>query len=225
MRYFILDKVGVEIEVDEYLKSIDKDHEFARFIRREALGDVLVSQSDQRPPYLAKANRLGFNWEPNAEIGHLQYDYKANVMKRLVQEYARKLVHELDMPVYEVNGANMFSMQHPVVGAYASLYGDRLYQFKSGKADIVMSYDASYPQFNLAARAPLSYKQLPFAHFSLADCYRHEQSGEMMLLLRQRRFNMPDLHPYFKDINEAFAWLPKFQSKIIEAGTCPTDMR
>jgi threonyl-tRNA synthetase len=80
-----------------------------------------------------------------------------------------------------------------------------------------MSYDTSYPHFNLEARAPLSYKQLPFAHFSLSDCYRNEQSGELMLLLRQRRFFMPDLHPYFKDIAEAFAWLPTLQAKIVEA--------
>lgn len=47
----------------------------------------------------------------------------------------------------------MFSLNHPVVDAYASLFGDRLYQFKSGDHDVVMSYDASYPQFNIAARA------------------------------------------------------------------------
>src|SRR6185369_13494328 len=73
------------------------------------------------------------------------------------------------------------------------------------------------PQFNLAARAPLSYKQLPFAHFSLADCYRHEQSGELMLLLRQRRFYMPDIHPYFKDVAQAFEWFPRLQAQIVGA--------
>lgn len=39
----------------------------------------------------------------------------------------------------------------------------------------------------------------------------------MMLLLRQRRFFMPDIHPYFRDIAEAFSWFPKMQAKIIEA--------
>ncbi len=217
MRFFILQQDKHVVQVDHYLKKADIDPEFARFIRREALGEILVKQSNVKPSYLWYANRLGFRWEPNADIGHVQYDYKANLMRRLVQDYARQLVHELGMPVYEVNGANMFSLNHPVVEAYASLYGDRLYQFTSGDHKVVMSYDASYPQFNLAAKAPLSYKQLPFAHFSLSDCYRHEQSGEMMLLLRQRRFFMPDIHPYFKDIAEAFAWFPKLQEKIVDA--------
>jgi threonyl-tRNA synthetase len=218
VKYFILNQQKQVVKIDDYLKLPEIDSEFARFIRREALGEVLVEQSNDRPAYLAPANKLGFNWEANADIGHVQYNYKANLMRRLVQEYARQLVHDLGLPVYEVNGANMFSLQHPVVSAYASLYGDRLYQFKSGKSDMVMSYDASYPQFNLASKEPLSYKQLPFAHFSLADCYRHEQSGEMMLLLRQRRFYMPDIHPYFKDADEAFSWFPKLQAQILAAG-------
>ena len=217
MRFFVLQQDQHVVQVDDYLQNADLDPAFVRFVRREALGEILVGPSNDRPSYLRYANRLGFRWEPHAESGQVQYDYKANLMRRLVQDYARQLVHELGMPVFEVNGANMFSLNHPVVQAYASLYGDRLYRFPSGNTDVVMSYDASYPQFNLAAKAPLSYKQLPFAHFSLSDCYRHEQSGEIMLLLRQRRFYMPDLHPYFKDIDEAFAWLPTLQAKIVEA--------
>jgi threonyl-tRNA synthetase len=217
MKYFVLNQDKVVVRIDDYLKRPGIDPEFARFIRREALNEVLIEQSNDKPAYLQYANKLGFRWEPNAEIGHLQCDYKANLMRRLVQDYARQLVHELGVPVYEVNGANMFNLSHPVVEAYASLFGDRLYQFKSGDSDVVMSYDASYPQFNIAARAPLRYKQLPFAHFSISDCYRHEQSGEMTLLLRQRRFFMPDIHPYFKDVAEAFAWFPKLQAKIVSA--------
>lgn len=217
MKYFVLKQDKQVAQIDDYLKQPGIDNEFARFIKREALSEILIEQSNDRPDYLQYANKLGFHWEPNADIGHVQYDYKANLMRRLVQDYARQLVHELGMPVYEVNGANMFNLNHPVVEAYASLFGDRLYQFKSGEHDVVMSYDASYPQFNLAAKSPLSYRQLPFAHFSISDCYRHEQSGEMMLLLRQRRFFMPDVHPYFRDVAEAFAWFPKLQKKIVEA--------
>jgi threonyl-tRNA synthetase len=97
------------------------------------------------------------------------------------------------------------------------LYGDRLYQFKSGSKNVVLSYDASYPQFNLASQYSLSYRQIPFAHFSISDCYRHEQSGECMLLYRQRRFYMPDLHPYFKNVEQAFEWYPAIQKQLLEA--------
>lgn len=218
MKYFILNQQKQAVEIDDYLRLPGLDSEFVRFIRREALGAILVEQSNDKPAYLASASKLGFKWESNADIGHVQYNYKANLMRRLVQDYARQLVHDIGLPIYEVNGANMFSLKHPVVEAYASLYGDRLYNFKAGKSEVVMSYDASFPQFNLAAKVPLSHKQLPFAHFSISDCYRQEQSGEMMLLLRQRRFYMPDIHPYFKDVAEAFEWFPKLQSQILKSG-------
>ncbi len=217
MKFFILNQKKQVVEIDDYLKLPKIDNEFERFIRREALGEILVKQSNDKPAYLEPASKLGFNWEANADIGHVQYNYKANLMRRLVQEYARQLVHDIGLPIYEVNGANMFNLRHPVVEAYASLYGDRLYNFKAGKSDVVMSYDASYPQFNLASKAPLSHKQLPFAHFSIADCYRQEQSGEMMMLLRLRRFYMPDIHPYFKNVQEAFEWFPKLQSQILKS--------
>lgn len=218
MKFFILNQEARAIAVNDYLKRADIELEFEQFVRRNALKQALVEPSNDKPAYLAHANQFGFNWEPNADGGHVQYNYKADLMKRLVEAYARELVHDLGLPVYEVGGANMFSLKHPVVEAYAQLYGDRLYQIQSAKSRVVMSYDASHPQFNLAAQSPISYKQLPFAHFSLADCYRLEQAGELMLLMRQRRFYMPDIHPYFKDIEQAFDWFPKMQAKIIEAG-------
>lgn len=217
MKYFILDKNKHVIEINDYLKRLNIDPHFANFIRREALNEQANNQNE-KPEYLDCANKLGFNWDQNAELGQVQYNYKANLMRQLVQNYARQLVQEIGMPIYEVNGANMFNLNHPVVDKYASLFGDRLYQFKSGKSDVVMSYDASYPQFNIAANSQLSYKQLPFAHFSLSDCYRHEQSGELMMLMRQRRFYMPDVHPYFRGIDQAFEWFPKIQAKILEVG-------
>lgn len=218
MKYFILDQVGQSIAIDSYLKKSGRDHEFERFIRREARHEVLPEANSDSSQYLAVASRLGFNWEQNSDIGHVQYDYKANLMKRLVEKYARQLVGELEFPVYEIGGSNMFNLRHPVVEAYASLYGDRLYLLRSGKSEIVMSYDASYPQFNLAAGAQISHRQLPFAHFSLSDCYRREQSGEVMMLYRQRRFYMPDIHPYFRDAQQAFEWFPEMQAKILAGG-------
>src|SRR5690242_18311432 len=112
MKSFVLLQDKRVVQVDDYLKRENIDPEFARFVRREALGEVLVEQSNAKPSYLRAANKLGFNWEPNADIGHIQYNYKANLMRRLVQDYARQLVHELGMPVYEVNGANMFNVSY-----------------------------------------------------------------------------------------------------------------
>jgi len=215
-KFIVVNKLGKCLNPKEVFKSDNISSNFKEFLKREAFG-IPAKDKNKKPKYLQYANKLGFNWEPNADAGFMQYDYKACFILELVKEYARSLVNKIGLPIYEVRGANVFDMSHPVVEAYAKLYGDRLFQFKSGNKHVVMSYDASYPQFNLAGKYSLSYKDLPFAHFSLSDCYRHEQKGECMLLYRHRRFFMPDLHPYFKDVNEAFKWYPKIEKHIMNA--------
>lgn len=216
-KFFIISKQGEVQDIESFLASGKCSDSFRVFIEREALKKGIVRADIGKPEYLKYANKFGFSWEPNADVGIASYDYRANLIKRLVQDYARSLVKSIGLPIYEVSGSNIFNMEHPVVGAYAKLYGDRLYQFNSGENQVVMSYDASYPQFNLAGKYQFSHKQMPFAHFSISDCYRYEQSGECMLLYRHRRFYMPDIHPYFKDVAEAFAWYPKIEEPIIRA--------
>jgi len=219
-KYLVIKKDGSIIEPEKYLKSEKCSEDFAWFVRREGLKQDLgfkAPEIEGKSEYLYYANKMGFDWEQNSDAGLVSYDYKANLIKRLVCEYARQLVDDVGLPIYEVSGSNIFNMSYPVVQAYAGLYGDRLFQYELGKKKLVMSYDASYPQFNLAGKYQLSYKQLPFAHFSVSDCYRYEQSGECMLLYRQRRFYMPDLHPYFKDINEAFKWYPRIEKQLLKA--------
>jgi hypothetical protein len=49
MRFFVLQQDKQVVQVDDYLKKADVDPEFARFIRREALGEILVQQSNDKP--------------------------------------------------------------------------------------------------------------------------------------------------------------------------------
>jgi threonyl-tRNA synthetase len=213
-KYYVINKQGEVKDISEYRDSASCSEDMKICIDREAFKKQPNESSEKKPQYIINANKLGFNWEENSSIGFLQYDWKANVILRLVKEYARHLVYSIDAPVYEVQGSNFFDLKHPVVQAYSELFGDRLFKFKSEDEEMVMSYDASYPQFNLAQKYQLREKQLPLIHFSISDCYRYEQSGECMLLFRGRRFNMPDVHPYFKDIDQAWDWYPAFEKQI-----------
>lgn len=217
-KFLIINKEGQIFEPKDYLKRADCPVDFNLFVQKEAFEKEQRESPPEKSEHLSYAKKLGFRWEPNSDFGFMSYDYKAALIMRLIKEYSRQLVLGIGLPIFEVHGANVFDLSHPVVEAYAKLYGSRLFKFKSGKKEVVMGYDASYPQFNLAVDYALSYKQLPFAHFSISDCYRHEQSGECLLLYRERRFYMPDVHPYFKNLAEAFAWYPKIQAQILQAG-------
>lgn len=207
-RYLVINKDGKIYKPEKYVIDKQCSYEMSVCIRREVLGEKW--ESEIKSDYISIANKLGFSWEENSKIGFINYNFKADLIKRLVEGYARNLVHNIGMPIYEVRGSNFFDMKHPVVKAYANLFGDRLFQSNG----MVMSYDASYPQFNLASNMRLKESDFPFAHFSLSDCYRNEQSGECMLLYRSRRFFMPDIHPYFKDVDQAWEWYPKLEEQL-----------
>lgn len=215
-RYLVIDREGKVNEISAYRASKECSPDMAICIDREAL-DIPPVNNSAKPAYLQNARKLGFVWEENASIGFLQYDHQANLIVRLVKDYARELVNQIGMPIYEVSGSNFFDLSHPVVQAYAELFGDRLFKFKSNEDELVMSYDASYPQFNLARKMNIREDQLPFAHFSISDCFRYEQSGECMVMFRGRKFSMPDIHPYFRDLDQAWEWYPKFEDQL-EAG-------
>ena len=58
MKYFILDQKRSVVAVNDYLKMDVIDSELARFIRREALNEILVEQSNDRPEYLAPVSKI-----------------------------------------------------------------------------------------------------------------------------------------------------------------------
>lgn len=214
-KYLVVGRDGSIHEPADYEKSAHCSEIMRACIEREVLGKPAVARG--KCDYLKRAGKLGFSWEKNSSIGFLNYDYKADWLMRALKEYARSLVSKIGFPIFEVKGANFFDMKYPVVEAYAGLFGERLFKFKNDEEALVMSYDASYPQFNLAGKYRIKENQLPFAHFSLSDCYRYERSGECMLLFRGRRFFMPDLHPYFADLDSAWEWYYAIE-KQIEAG-------
>jgi threonyl-tRNA synthetase len=62
----------------------------------------------------------------------------------------------------------------------------------------------------------ISYKQIPFGMFEIADSYRLEQSGECLLGFRLRRFYMPDYHIFCRDLEHAKEVTLKVHEKIHE---------
>ncbi len=213
MQNKIINQNGIEHDLDEYYLS-SNDQSFKRFIEAEVYKKV--ADINKAPDYLAICRKYGFSWEEHAGAGLVQYNYKAELIMQLLMMYAEDLVQNIGFPILRVRGSNIWDMSHPEVQAYASLFGDRLFNINMGSRKAIMSYDASYPQFNLSGKGNANADQLPYGHFSISDCYRYEQSGECMLLYRQRRFFMPDLHPYFKDIDEAFKWYPAIERQIMK---------
>lgn len=168
------------------------------------------------PKYLRLCRKFGIQWETLSDVGHMAFNPIGALMFDLVADYSFQIVNDLGIPVYTVKGTNMFSLDEPAVKEHAKLFGDRLYVIKGEKKDFVMRYAACHQQFAMMRNWNISYRNLPYGAFEVADSYRLEQSGETMLCFRTRRMNMPDLHVVCRDLREAKEWFSKLDSRIYE---------
>lgn len=212
--YLILTPSGKEYAPEDYQYQ-KNETEFRIMTEKEALKKELKDEKKESE-FLAYAKRLGFEWEKMSAPGHMRFGPKAALISNLIADYSEKLVKNLGLSVYTVKGTNLFNLQEKAVKEHAELFGDRLYKMEIEKQNFVMRYAACHQQFAMIKDWQISYKNLPFGAFEVADSYRFEQSGELLLLFRCRQFDMPDLHIFTRNLEESKGWCFKIHQKIFE---------
>ncbi|MET1129235.1 MAG: threonine--tRNA ligase [Thermoproteota archaeon] len=210
-RYFVVTPEGEVFKPEEYVERADE--EFRIIIEKEALGKELPETEN---PVNRLCLKFGFEWEGASDHGHMRYNPHAEAMVEAVSEYAWLLARSLPLSVVRVRGTNMFNMSFGPVYEHARLFGDRLYELGMEGRQLVMRYAACHQQFLLLRDYTLSYRDLPMGMFEIADSYRYEQSGEVSLCFRLRRFFMPDLHILVRNLDEAVQVSEQLQ-KIIHS--------
>ena len=182
-------------------------------VDKEVFGKELPGGVNRVNDYCRK---FGFEWEPMSDHGHMRYGPHAVVIMESLMQYSWKIARELGIPVYKVMGTNMFNLSEKPVLEHALLFGDRLYELVVDKNKYVLRYAACHQQFAMLRDWIISYKNLPFGMFEVADSYRLEKRGELNLCFRLRKFYMPDLHILNKDLEEAIRVSKIVQNKILE---------
>ena len=208
--FFVLMPDGTEVQIKDFKKGTDCMMEM---IAKEALKKDNEPQKGE-PEYLRLCKKFGIQWESMSDVGHMALVSPGALMFDLISDYSTNIVNDVDLPVYMVKGTNMFSTDEPAVKEHAELFGDRLYSIDTGKKTFILRYAACHQQFAMMRNWNISYKQLPFGAFEVADSYRLEQSGETMLCFRTRRLNMPDLHVVCKDEVDARVQFKKLDDRI-----------
>lgn len=211
--YLIFTEEGKTYSPDDY-KFREDEENFRLLVEKEALGMELKGGGE--PEYIRHMKKFGIDWETMSDVGHMRYGPQASLIFDLIAEYSGHVANSIGIPVYSLKGTNMFNLDLPPVREHAELFGDRLYQVNVEKKSFVMRYAACHQQFAIIKDWQISYRHLPFGAFEVADSYRLEQSGELLLGFRVRRLNMPDLHVFCKDLDEAKEWFLKLHKKIYE---------
>ncbi|MEM2024721.1 MAG: threonine--tRNA ligase, partial [Desulfurococcaceae archaeon] len=182
-------------------------------VEKEVYGKELEGGENRVASYCKK---FGFEWESMSDHGHMRYGPLAVVLMDVVSQYSWQVAKSLGMPVFRIMGTNMFNLREKPVYEHAALFGDRLYEVEVDNSRYVLRYAACHQQFAMLRDWVISYKELPFGAFEIADSYRLEQRGEVALCYRMRKFYMPDLHLFARNLEEAIKVSMSVQKKIHE---------
>ena len=198
--YVLITPDGKIIDPKDY-KFRSEEHDVEVLVRKEVFKEELPG--GQEPRYLYYCKKFGFEWEPLSDYGHMRYGPEATIMYELVERYAWIVAKRLGLPIFKVKGTNMFKLSARPVYEHARLFGERMYIIETDDDKLVLRYAACFQQFSMIRDWVLSYRDLPFAVMEIADSYRYEQPGETVLCFRLRKFTMPDVHIFTKDLEEA----------------------
>ncbi|TMI22232.1 threonine--tRNA ligase [Candidatus Bathyarchaeota archaeon] len=210
--YVIMDQEG-RLHSPEDFEFKPHDSEFKSLVEKEALKKGLTGGE---PHFLDYARRFGIEWESYADVGQMRFGPESNLIMDLLAEYAGQVIRRIGIPILNVKGTNMFDVAVKPIKEHLQLFGSRAYEVKVDERTFVLRYAACFQQFSMVKDWTLSYKTLPFGTFEVADSYRMEQSGELLLSFRLRKFLMPDLHIYLKSVGEAIRIGDKIHRTIYE---------
>jgi threonyl-tRNA synthetase len=198
--YVILTPSGEEYEAVKYQFKSNED-DLKALVEKEVMKREL--EGGGKPRYIDYCRKFGFEWESMSDVGHMRYGPAATLMMELVEDYVWKLANELGIPVFKIRGTNMFRRGERAIDEHAKLFNERMYTMESDNEELIMRYAACFQQFAMIKDWVLSYRDVPIGMLEIADSYRYEQPGETVLCFRLRRFYMPDLHIFTKDLGNA----------------------
>lgn len=198
--YMIMDLKGSLYRPGEYQYSKGEE-EFRTLVEKEAMKKGLAGGGE--PRFLDYCRKFGIEWEPYSDVGHMRYGPEATLIFDLVADYSWNVANRVGIPVLQVRGTNMFDLSVKAVKEHADLFGSRLYKTEIDEKSFVMRYAACHQQFAMVKDWTISYRNVPFGTFEVADSYRLEQSGELLLCFRVRKLHMPDLHIYCRELENS----------------------
>jgi threonyl-tRNA synthetase len=210
--YRVMDERG-DLHDPEIFQVKPGQEEFGALVEKEALKRGLTGGE---PHFLDYAKRFGIEFESFSDVGHMRFGPEATLIMELLADYANQTIRRIGIPILNVKGTNMFDMMVKPIKEHLQLFGSRAYEVHVDERAFVLRYAACFQQFAMVKDWTLSYRNLPFGTFEVADSYRMEQSGELLLSFRLRKFLMPDLHIYLKNLEEAIEVGKKVHGVIYE---------
>ena len=201
VRYLVIDKSGREHELDladiEACPPVAEDPMLKQFIESEEIGHV----PHEPPAHIELMRRLELvDYEPASDVGHMRFYPKGALMKDLIADWVLDMALSLGAMVIET--PTMYRADEPDIRAQAERFIEKDYKLQVGGKTLFLRFAGDFGLFKMMKDAQMSVKQLPIRVFEIAPSYRLETRRECVGLRRMRKFTMPDLHCFCKDLEQ-----------------------
>lgn len=214
------EKVIKVIALDGSIHSIKdfefKDERLRNLVNYEFSGKERIDAEieGKKPKYLHYLiENKYFERELRSDAGHWRAYPKGVFLEDQIKELYRKIAREIG--AFPISNSNVFDLAHKGIKKHAEGYGDRLYQFKFDNKNLVLKFAACHGQFSFLSDKNISVNDLPLKVYEFADSYRLEQRGELCYY-RSRKFLLPDLHVFCKDLGQAKEYLLFLEKELLK---------
>ena len=203
VEYLVIDRQGREHELDltdlDACPPVAEDPMLKQFILAEEVGHM----PHEAPPHIELMRRLELvDYEPASDVGHFRFYPKGALMKDLIIDWVLDVALSLGAMVIET--PTMYRADEPDIRAQAERFIEKDYKLQVGGKTLFLRFAGDFGLFRMMKTVRMSVKQLPVRIFEIAPSYRLETRRECVGLRRMRKFTMPDLHCFCKDLDQAF---------------------
>jgi len=200
--YLVIGKDGREHELDltdpEACPPVAEDPLLKQFILSEEVGYV----PHEPPAHIELMRRLELvDYEPASDVGHMRFYPKGALMKDLIEDWVLDMALSLGAMVIET--PTMYRADEPDIRAQAERFVEKDYKIDVGGKVLFLRFAGDFGLFRMMKDVRMNVRQLPVRVFEIAPSYRLETRRECVGLRRMRKFTMPDLHCFCKDLEQA----------------------
>ncbi len=199
--YLVIDRSGREHELDladlEACPPVAEDALLRQFILSEEVGHV----PHEAPAHIELMRRLELvDYEPASDVGHMRFYPKGALMKALIEDWVLEMALSLGAMVIET--PTMYRADEPDIRAQAERFIEKDYKLQVGGKTLFLRFAGDFGLFRMMKNVRMNVRQLPIRVFEIAPSYRLETRRECVGLRRTRKFTMPDLHCFCKDLEQ-----------------------
>ncbi|MGC8568780.1 MAG: threonine--tRNA ligase [Nitrososphaeria archaeon] len=193
-RFFVIDEEGNEYEIfkdkiDEY-EVLKRNPALKTFVVNELIGKREHKEEPAHVKYMRKLELVDYC--PESDIGHLKWYPKGVVIRDLILDYAEQLA--MSWGAIKMQNPLIYRTDVEAISLLQGEFHERDYKIEG--ENMVLRFASDPGAFPFVQKVSMSYRQMPFKVYEEAQCFRKEQSGEVVGLMRVRSFLMTDHHAF-----------------------------